>query len=89
MTLFLKQGRVVVLGKIAENDFLQFELNLLKNRYLIGKISITDLNLALQDKDVAKKKYIQSLRDFWVAYFRIRKLTIFDFHNKRSLVYGE
>ena len=56
-----------------------------KNRYLIGKISITDLNLALRDKDDAKRAYIQSLGDFWAAYYNLRLLTLYDFENNESL----
>ena len=58
-----------------------------KNRYLIGKISITDLNLALQDKDVAKRNYIQSLQDFWTAYYQMRRLTLYDFVADQSLLH--
>lgn len=56
-----------------------------KNRYLIGKISITDLNIALQDKDIAKRSYIASLRNFWTAYYTLRFLTLYDFENNRVL----
>jgi len=59
--------------------------NIAKNRYLIGKISITDLNLALRDKDDAKRAYIQSLRDFWVSYYTLRILTLYDFEENVSL----
>lgn len=59
--------------------------NISKNRYLIGKISITDLNLALQDKDRAKGDYIAALRDFWTAYYEIRRLTLYDFEQNQSL----
>lgn len=57
-----------------------------KNRYLIGKISITDLNLALQDKDVAKRNFIQSLQDFWTSYYQMRRLTLYDFVIDQSLL---
>ena len=56
-----------------------------KNRYLIGKISITDLNLALRDKDDAKRAYIESLRSFWVAYYNLRYLTLYDYEQNVSL----
>ena len=56
-----------------------------KNRYLIGKISITDLNLALQAKDEAKRSYINSLRSYWNAYFMLRQLTLYDFEKNQSL----
>jgi outer membrane protein TolC len=56
-----------------------------QNRYLIGKIDITNLNIALQEKDTAKRSYIASLRSFWSAYFDLRRLTLFDFANQRLL----
>ncbi|HET9487357.1 MAG TPA: TolC family protein [Chryseosolibacter sp.] len=53
--------------------------NVSQNRYLIGKIDITNLNIALNEKDDAKRKYIQALRDFWAAYYNLRMLTLYDF----------
>lgn len=55
----------------------RFEVS--KQRYLIGKIDITELNLAQEEKDMARKSYISSLRRFWNSYFEIRKLTLYDF----------
>ncbi len=52
-----------------------------KNRYLIGKISITDLSIALTEKDQAKRDYINSLSDYWQAYYELRELTLYDFKN--------
>jgi outer membrane protein TolC len=59
--------------------------NVSQNRYLIGKIDITNLNIALNEKDDAKRKYIQALRDFWVAYYNLRELTLYDFYAQRLL----
>ncbi len=70
------------------DDIGERKYDISKNRYLIGKISITDLNLALQDKDQAKRDYIQALRDFWTAYYEIRRLTLYDFEETRSLYNG-
>ncbi len=49
------------------------------NRYLIGKITILDLNTALNDRIQAKLAYIQALNDFWTAWFDLRRKTLFDF----------
>ncbi len=38
--------------------------NVAQNRYLIGKIDITNLNIALTEKDDAKRSYIQALKKF-------------------------
>ena len=55
-------------------------------RYLIGKISVTDLNLALADQESARRAYLQSIRDFWMALFEIREMTLYDFVEDRSLM---
>lgn len=59
--------------------------NVAQNRYLIGKIDVTNLNIALEEKDNAKQSYIQALKDFWTAYFDLRRLTLYDFASKRLL----
>ncbi|WP_245558478.1 TolC family protein [Fulvivirga imtechensis] len=56
-----------------------------QNRYLIGKIDITNLNIALTEKDNAKRSYVNALRAFWTAYFDLRRLTLYDFVNNTLL----
>ena len=68
----------VKITRVAD-DIAQRRYNITKNRYNIGKISITDMNIALTEKDEAKARYIQSLQDFWIAYFNLRRLTLYDF----------
>jgi hypothetical protein len=46
---------------------------------LIGKIDITNLNIALTEKDNAKRSYLEALRTYWSSYFNLRRLTLFDF----------
>jgi outer membrane protein TolC len=50
-----------------------------KKRYLLNDLSITDLNIALQEKDQARRDYIFSLKSFWNVYFNLRLLTLYDF----------
>ena len=55
----------------------RFEVAL--NRYVIGRIAIDNLYLAQNEKDQALTQAVQSLRGYWQAYFRLRRLTLFDF----------
>jgi outer membrane protein TolC len=59
-----------------------------QNRYLIGKIDITNLNIALTEKDTAKRSYIDALKLFWTAFYELRRLTLFDFAQQRLLYSG-
>lgn len=62
---------------------------LTRQRYLIGKIGITDLNIALSEQDRARRGYIEAQRAFWVALYEIRGLTLYDFAAGRPLIREE
>ncbi len=68
----------VAITEVAD-DIATRSYNIAYNRYLIGKISITDLDRATDEKDQARAQYIQSLNDFWQAYYDLRQLTLYDF----------
>jgi len=53
-----------------------------------GELSITDLNIALQEREAAKRDYINSIRTYWVTFYRLRELTLFDFEEGRNISYG-
>jgi outer membrane protein TolC len=50
-----------------------------KNRYVIGRIGMDNLYQAQSEKDAALVSYLQSLRGYWVAYYRLRRVTMYDF----------
>jgi outer membrane protein len=69
--------------KVAENGY-QIALRKFQN----GELSITDLNIALQEREQAKRDYIRSVRSYWVAYYRLRMLTLYDFEKGHNITYG-
>lgn len=70
------------------DEVAQERYNVAQNRYLIGKIDITNLNIALNEKDDAKRSYINALKQFWLAYYELRRTTLFDFA-ARQVLYTE
>ncbi|WP_262489566.1 hypothetical protein [Jejuia pallidilutea] len=52
---------------------------------MLGKITITDLNIALQEKDQAIFQYLNSLQKFWQDYYILRQLTLYDFINDKKI----
>ncbi|MFP4060127.1 MAG: TolC family protein [Bacteroidales bacterium] len=77
MQFNLQDDQLLIAAKadtIAQN---RYEIS--KQRFLIGKIDVLDLNVALQEKDVAKRGYISTLKNYWNYYYNIRKLTMYDF----------
>jgi outer membrane protein len=69
--------------QVAENGY-QIALKKFQN----GEISITDLNISLAERESAKRDYIQSLEDYWEAYYNLRILTLYDFELNRRIDYG-
>ena len=61
--------------------------NSTKERYLLGKVSVTDLNLALEENVNAGKAYIDALRTYWIAHHTLRRLTLYDFMKNETLYY--
>ena len=59
---------------IAQNRY-----EVTKQRFLIGNVDVTDLNIALTDKDAARRSYITSLNNYWSYFYNIRRLTLYDF----------
>jgi len=57
-----------------------------RKRYLIAKIGITELNIAISEKEQARRNYVSTLQNFWLAYYELRTLTLYDFAADRSLV---
>ncbi|MDF2191126.1 TolC family protein [Paraflavitalea sp. CAU 1676] len=58
-----------------------------KERYVLGHLSITDLSIAFQEKDQAKRDYIYALRDLWGAYYQLRYLSLYDFEKNEKIIY--
>lgn len=56
-------------------------------RYVLGNLSITDLSIAFQENDAAKRDYVSSLRDFWGAYYQLRYLSLYDFEKNIKITY--
>lgn len=56
-----------------------------KQRFMIGKADINSLTLSLNRQQEAQRNYISALQNYWLSYYKIRKLTLHDFENKVSL----
>ncbi len=59
-----------------------------KERYVLGNLSITDLSIAFQENDQAKRDYINSLKDFWGSYYQLRYLSLYDFEQDHKITYN-
>jgi outer membrane protein TolC len=74
-----------VLNTAKADTIAQMQYDVTQQRFLIGKVDVTKLNLARNDREQARRAYIRSLRSYWNYYITIRRLTLFDFENNVTL----
>ena len=56
-----------------------------RQRFIIGKADVNSLTLSLNRQQEAQKNYISALQNYWLNYYKIRKLTLHDFESGVSL----
>jgi outer membrane protein TolC len=77
------QRNVILAAKADTVSAKQFEVA--RNRYIIGKISNTDLYNAQSDKDNSVIAHVQALRNYWTSFYHLRRVTLYDFVTKREM----
>jgi outer membrane protein TolC len=83
--LQLTQSQRMLLIAAKADTVAQKRFEVAKNRYVIGKIGVSDLYIAQNEKDQALESYVQALRSFWANYYRLRRVTLYDFMDKTEL----
>ena len=83
MQFNLQDDQLLIAAK--SDTIAQKRYDMTKQRFLIGKVDVLDLNVALSEKDVAKTNYISALRTYWSNFYNLRKITLYDFIKDQSL----
>lgn len=79
----MQQNQLYIAAK--SDTVAQRSYEITKNRYYLGKITVTDLNIAQGANDQARLNYLLSVQTFWQAYYTLRKNTLYDFHKNIPL----
>lgn len=79
----LQAGQVYTAAKADTVAKMGYEVTF--QRFMIGKIDVIKLNIASNSQETARMAYINRLRNYWIAYYNLRSLTLFDFENKQPL----
>lgn len=64
----------------------QLGYDVTKQRFMIDKVDVIKLNSARNSLDQSRMEYINALETYWSGYYNIRKITLFDFEDKQSLI---
>lgn len=83
--LQLVQARRNVALSALTDTVAQKRFDVAYNRYVIGRIGPDNLYLAQNEKDQAVNQYLQALKTYWGAYYRLRQITLYDFEANAPL----
>lgn len=53
--------------------------NTTEERFKLGEADLNSLIFAQNRRESARNNYIQALKDYWDGYYKLRKLTLYDF----------
>ena len=74
----------------AVSDTLALEsYELTMARFRTGKVNVLQLTSSQTAKDRARVQYIQTLAEYWISYYTLRRLTLYDFEKGRKLEFKE
>jgi outer membrane protein len=79
----LQKNQVEIAAKSDTVAAKRYEVT--KQRFLIGKIAILDLNDADTRKDENRRAYVTALQNYWSYFYNIRSIALYDFINKKPL----
>lgn len=86
VTLLQMLQKQVKLTKLADGIAAD-RYQIAKERFILSDLSVTDLGIATQEKDIARRDYILALRDYWQSYYSLRLLTLYDFERNQKISY--
>lgn len=69
----------IVAGAEEALDLAILAYNETRERFIISKTDISSLTLAVNRQQEAQEKYISALQNYWAYYYKIRRLTLYDF----------
>ena len=56
-----------------------------KQRFIVGKTDANALTLSRNRKDNTQRTYLSTLNRYWILYYTIRKITLYDFEKREKL----
>lgn len=84
VTLLQMLQKQAKLTKLAD-DIAANRYQIAQDRFILSDLSVTDLGIAMQEKDRARRDYIIALRDYWQSYYSLRLLTLYDFEKNEKI----
>jgi outer membrane protein TolC len=79
------QKKISILKK--KSEIAKERYMFLKNRFSLGNVTISDLNISQRENREINNESLKTLQNIWLTYYKIRKLTMYDFENDKAINY--
>jgi hypothetical protein len=79
----LAQKQLAIAQKTQESAEKSYQITF--QEYLGGFTGLSELDKALEAKNLASQNYLRQLESIWIGYYKIRLLCLYDFEKKISL----
>jgi len=83
---FNLQDKLVQSASEAE-EIAELAYQVTRERFLMGNADLVRLNMSQTSSISAQRNYIDALESYWIYYYTIRKLTLYDFINGNELIH--
>lgn len=75
----------LITGAAEAKELAALAFSSTRQRFMIGKADINSLTLSLNRLNTAQKNYIVALKNYWLSYYKLRKLSLYDFEKNNPL----
>jgi hypothetical protein len=83
--LTLEQARQSLVLSTKADTVATRRFDVALQRYRVGNITVDILYIAQSEKDAALSQFVSALRNYWLAYYGLRRATLFDFETGRPI----
>jgi outer membrane protein TolC len=57
-----------------------------KRRFIVGKSDVNSLTLTQNRQQEAQRNFFETLKNYWLSYYKLRRLTLFDFEKGENII---
>lgn len=82
------QGKQVEASALADS-ISRVAYDAVQKQFILGQANIVDLNSSYSDMQSAQNKFMNTLRNFWIQLYSLRKICLYDFENQEDLSFDE
>lgn len=82
-SFYISQKQVA--SAILADSISHITYQLIQQQYIHGKTGIMDLNSSYNDLQSSQNNYLNSLMNYWINFYSIRKICLYDFEKQMDL----